>query len=324
MSNYSDIIREIQGGKIRPVYVLAGGDPFLEDYLIRECVKKFLPQGEKKLVFSLDDDKADKLLAELVSIGMFQQRSAIVVRQVGRAAGKAREELLAYALKPNADKCLILILADWQPAKGVHKKLSKSVPVIDTRPPFPDKIKAWARYFAKTEGYVLEADALEYLLEICGDTVGHVVSELGKIFSQYDEGSTIDLPKILDQTGGGRTYQLWQFQAAIAERNNQLGLRILVSLLEHGTTGVQIVSSLANLFCQLLYLQSRTTARGVYTGLNKLVSSKLGQMTGRYSPRETKLILRQLLEADTTIKSTNVEVGTLLVPLLVGICKGSK
>ena len=324
MPSYRDIIRELQGGRIRPVYLLAGGDPFLEDYLIQECVRQFLPEGEKKIVFSLDDDKADKLLAELVSIGMFQQRSVIVVRQVGRAAGKAREELMEYVLKPSEDKCLILILPDWQPGKGVHKKLVKSIPVVDTRPPFPDKIKAWARYFAKTKGYLIEDDALEYLLEICGDTVGHVVSELGKIFSQYDTGSIIDLPMIIDQTVAARTYQLWQFQAAVAERNNQLGLRILVSLLEHGTTGVQIVSSLANLFCQLLYLQSRTNSQGIYTGLNKLVSSKLGTMARRYSPRETKLILRQLLATDTTIKSTNLEVGTLLVPLLVGICKGSK
>ncbi len=323
MASYNDVIKKVQGGHVGPVYLLAGGDPFLEDYLIKECVKQFLPVGEKKIVFTLDDDKTEKLLAELVSIGMFQQRSVIVVRQVGRAAGKARDELLAYVLRPSEDKCLILVLEDWQPGKGVHKKLAKSVLVVDTRPPFPDKIKIWGKLFAKAEGYAIADDALDYLLDTCGDTVGHVVSELGKVFSQYDAGTVIDLPKIVDQTGGGRTYQLWQFQAAVAERNNREGLRILVSLLEHGTAGFQIVSSLANLFCQLLYVQSQTTAPGVYTGLNKLVNSKLGSMSRRYSRVETKLILRRLLEADRTIKSTNIEVSTLLVPLLVNICKGS-
>ena len=59
MSSYGDLIRAAQAGDVKPVYLLAGSDAFLEDNFIREVASTFLPAEARKKVVSLDDERAD-------------------------------------------------------------------------------------------------------------------------------------------------------------------------------------------------------------------------------------------------------------------------
>lgn len=321
MASYGDILRQVKTGKIVPVYLLAGNDAFLEDYFVSEVVQQFLPPGSKKMIYSLDDDRAEEVLAELSAYSLFQTRQVLVVRQAQRIAGAARDELVAYAAAPNPEKCLLLVMEDYQPAKGMHKRLGKVIPVVDTRPPFPDKIRTWANYYAGLKGHTLEPEALDQLMALVGDSVGHVVSELEKIFSQLDAGDKVGPEMVQIQVGADKSFQLWRLQEALALRDTSFSLRILVSLLEYGTQPTQIIAGLTALFSQLLFIQSRTTDDRVYTGLNKPVASKLGRMGQLYSPAETALILRRLLAADVKLKSSNVAPRSVLIPLVVGMSK---
>ena len=321
MASYGDILRQVKMGQIVPVYLLAGRDTFLEDYFVKEIVEQFLPPGSKKMIYSLGDDRAEVVLAELNAYSLFQSRQVLVVRQAQRIAGKAHEELLAYAAAPNPEKCLLLIMEDYQPGKGLQKQLGKVVPVVDTRPPFPDKIRSWANYYAGSKGHTLEPGAVDELMDLAGDSVGHVVSELEKIFSQLDAGDTVSSEMVQNQVGAGKSFQLWRLQEALALRDTSFSLRVLVSLLEYGAQPTQIIAGLTALFSQLFFIQSRTTDNRVYTGLNKSVASKLGRMGQLYSPVETALILRRLLAADVKLKSSSVAPRSVLIPLVVGISK---
>jgi len=309
-------------GEVAPAYLLAGGDAFLEDYFVGEVARRYLPPGTKKMMYSLDDDRVDAVVAELSAFNLFQSRQLMVVLQAQRWVGAAREELLAYLKSPGSDKCLILLMEEHFPSKGLHRKLAKLIPVVDTRPPFPDKIRSWANYYAKLKGYQLETEALDQLMELAGDSVGHIVSELDKLFNQNDEGATIDSSQVKALVGADKSYYVWHLQETIAHRKTEDSLRILVSLLEYGTPAVQIVNALSALFCQLLFLQSQTTAEGVYTGLNKPVLSRLPTMRSKYDPVETSQILRRLMVADVHLKSTNIDARSVLIPLVAGICRG--
>ena len=321
MASYGDILRQAKTGQIVPVYLLAGRDTFLEDYFVREIVEQFLPPGSKKMTYSLDDNRAEEVLAELNAFNLFQSRQVLVVRQAQRFAGTAREELLTYAGAPNPDKCLLLVMEDYQPGKGLQKQLGKVVPVVDTRPPFPDKIRSWANYYAGLKGHALEPEALDELMALAGDSVGHVVSELEKIFSQLDAGDGVSQEMVQSQVGSEKSFQLWRLQEALALRDTGYSLRILVSLLEYGAQPTQIIGGLTALFSQLLFIQSRTTDDRVYTGLNKPVLSKMGRMGQLYTPAETALILRRLLAADVKLKSSNVAPNSVLIPLVAGMSK---
>ena len=323
MSRYGDQLRTIQGGDVAPVYLLAGSDPYLQDNFTAEVARHFLPEGVRKQVYSVDDDRIDDLLSGLKAYDLFGGRELLVLLQAQRIAGHARDELLAYAASPHPEKCLVLVLEDYQPGKGLHKALAKQVPVIDTRPPFPDQLIILARNHARSRGHSIEADALEQLIEAAGDSAGHVTSELDKLFSGLADGEKVTREMVTDQVRHNMAYHLWHLQEALARRDLAGALRILMRLLNYGADGPRIVQALTVLFTQLLYLQSDTRAKNVYTGLNKSVAATLPQMRRLYRPAESPGILKQLLQADLQLKSTSTAPATVLVPLIIGIASQS-
>lgn len=323
MSRYGDLLRSAQGGVIEPIYMLAGSDPFLQDHFIAEVAAKFLPDGMRKHVYTLDDDKAEDILADLRAYSLFDGRQLVVLLQAQKIAGAPRDELLAYAEAPNPEKCLFLVTEDYQPTKGLQKKLSTKIAIVDCRPPFPDKIKSWAQYYARQQGHTIESSALEELIAAVGDSVGHVTSELDKIFSRLELGTAVTLAMVEEQVAHDLAYHLWHLQVAMAERDTAQSLIILTMLLNYGVDGTRVVQSLGVLFNQLLYLQTGTTSDGVYTGLNKPVTAKLSGMRSLYPVADAPAILKRLLQADLLLKSTSSAPASVLVPLIVGITKGT-
>ncbi|MCK4579663.1 MAG: DNA polymerase III subunit delta [Candidatus Marinimicrobia bacterium] len=321
---YDKVIEQVRSGQVAPVYVMAGGDAFLEDFLISQVTEQFLPAGERKKVLSLDDDRSEDLLAELNAYGLFQTRQVLVARQTQRITGKARDELLQYAASPNEDKCLMLLFEEHQPRKGLQKSLAKAAVVVDTRPPFPDKLRMWAGYYAKLKGYSLEPAALDQLMEAAGDSAGHVTSELEKIFSQLPDGELVTRQLVEEQVGMNRTFKPWQLQEAVARRQSGKALAIAVSLLEYGAVATQLVAGLGALFNQLLFMQSGTVSKETYTGLNKPVSMALSAMAGAYSPGETARCLRLLLAADVRLKTESVDPGVVVVALIASLCRKNR
>jgi DNA polymerase-3 subunit delta len=245
-----------------------------------------------------------------------------VIRQVQRISGAAKDELMAYIQNPNPDRCVVLVMETFQPQKGIQKGFGKIIPIIDSRPPFPDKLYSWANYYAKLKGFTIQGDAMDILVDFAGDTAGHMISELEKIFSSLDDGATVTRQMVEVQVAPAKSYQLWHLQEAVAERNTERVLRIAVSLLEEGTPSTRIIGALTTLFSQLLFISTRTEAARVYTGLNSPVSKKLQKMMGLYPASEIKGIIPLLLSKDRELKSTSVVEESTIIVLLASICTG--
>ncbi|UCH63792.1 MAG: DNA polymerase III subunit delta [Fidelibacterota bacterium] len=322
MPPFNDAIQLVTAGTIAPVYLLAGGDGYLEDFFIGEVARHFLPPGSRKQVFALDDDRAEQVLAELNAYGLFQDRQLLVVHQIQRIKGTARDELIAYTGNPNPDKCLLLVMEEYQPTKGLQKSLAKSISVIDTRPPFPNTLRSLANYYAKQKGFILRSDALELLIDLIGDSAGHVMSELDKLFTQMEKGEAVTRELVEVQVCSDKSFQLWHLQESLARRETDRSLRICLSLLEYGTLPARIIGSLSTLFCQLLFIQTDTNMERGYTGLNKLVTTQLRPMRGLYTLDETTWILRKLQATDLSLKSTSVAADQMLIALVAGVCRG--
>ncbi|MFC1484621.1 DNA polymerase III subunit delta [Candidatus Neomarinimicrobiota bacterium] len=319
---YTDAIRQVMSDVIQPVYLLAGGDPFYEDFFAKEVAKRFLPAEGNKVIYSLDDDLADTVLAELGAYHLFQTRQMAVIRQVQRISGAARDELMAYIQKPNPDRCVILVIEEYQPKKGIQKGIGQMIPIIDARPPFPDKLCSWANYYAKLKDFTIQPDALDLLVDFAGDSAGHLISELEKIFSSLKDTQTVTREIVEDQVVPAKSFQLWHLQEAVADRNTENVLRITASLVENGMPSTRIINALATLFCQLLFVYTSSTSYGVYTGLNSPVTAKLKKMMKIYTFREIEYIIPLLLSKDRELKTTGVKEEPVIIGLVASICSG--
>ena len=318
--DWREQIRQVEAGNSAPVYLVAGGDPYIEEALVQALAGHHLPPGEKKMIFSLDDDRPEAFIGQLGSLSLFGGHQLIVVRQIQRLSGKLRDELTAYVKKPDSGTTLVLMMEEYKATLALFKAVQSAGGLVDARPPFPSQLRRFATAHARSLGHEILPEALDLLMDMAGDSMGHLASELDKTSLFVSEKEPISFQVLSQIVAAGRTYPMWMFQEAVADGDKERSLKMLSALLNQGINGTQIVGALAALFTQLFYLQSRTSANGIYTGLGKLLTSKLEAMSRRYPPRETAGVLRKLLAVDLRMKSTSVRSDNLLIPLVINIC----
>ena len=103
------VIKRIHHGEIAPAYGLFGNESFLQDFFVNELKTYFLKKSGIKKNISLDDDRQEKLLADLSAVSLFSERELLVVRQIDKITSNSCDELIDYLNNPQSDKCIVFI-----------------------------------------------------------------------------------------------------------------------------------------------------------------------------------------------------------------------
>ncbi|MFQ6675377.1 MAG: DNA polymerase III subunit delta [Fidelibacterota bacterium] len=146
-------IEEIRKGKIRPVYFLAGNDYFLQDYFIRELARALGQKGSlERFVWVPDAGDSDALIRELNGVPMFVQPRLFIVYQPTRIRQKNREELVQYCRSPGPDTVTVLVTDVLDSRKKLIRQLADEFGVVNTSPPFPEKMGDFVHFLLRKSG----------------------------------------------------------------------------------------------------------------------------------------------------------------------------
>ena len=315
------IIRRIRAGEIAPVYALYGGDPFLEDYFISELSSTFLDENGVKYHFSLDQDLPDLLFSELSSISLFNEKRIIIVREIKKLKS-GKNELIQYIQSPNIHIVLVLISEEYDMSKSFLKQVSDLSEFMDFRTPFADEMGRWVRYILKTKNIQITDSAIEEYIQLYGDSIAHVINEVEKISLELGEGKAINDKTLNELDGYDRVFHLWHLQDSLGKKDLESALAISSSLLDNGININRILISILFLYQQILWKKMGRKHPVGYTGINKIISSRLKQYDQLYTHDELLDLLQELCKLDILSKSTSLKKNTLLYPLMVKICKG--
>ncbi len=319
----SQIIRRIRVGEISPVYTLFGGDPFLEDYFISELSNAFIKESGSKVHFSLDQDSQDLILRELSSISLFEEKRIIIVREIKKLRnGGGRNELIQYIKSPNYSTVLVLISEDYDMKNSFIKQISDLSEFLDFRPPFKNEMKKWVHYILNKKHIQITESALDEYIQLYGDSIAHVINEVEKMSLVLGEGQEINDENISQLTGYDRIYNLWNLQDSLGKKDLESSLNIVVSLLNNGTKITGILVCIVFLYQQMLWKKMGRKYPVGYTGINKIITSRLNQYDQLYTNKELENLFQELRKLDVLSKSTSLKEVSLLHPIMVKICKG--
>ena len=316
-------IRRIRAGEIAPVYTLCGGDPFLEDYFISELKTSFLMEAGSKRHFSLDQDSPELLFGELSSISLFEEKRIIIVREIKKLrADGGRKELIQYIEFPTDNTVLVLISEEYDMKNSFLKQISDLSEFMDFRPPFEGEMKKWARYILSSRHIQITESALDEYIELYGDSIAHVINEAEKMAIMLGKGKEINDENISQLDGYDRAFHLWNLQDSLGKKNLEASLNIVESLFKNGTKITGILISLVFLYQQMLWKKMGLNYPAGYTGINKIITSRLSQYDRFYTHEELEDLLQELRKLDILSKSTSLKGVSLLHPFMVKICKG--
>ena len=316
------IIRRIRAGEIAPIYTLYGGDPFLEDYFISELRIGFLKEGGTKLHFSMDQDSPDILFEELSSISMFEENRVIVVREIKKLrSDKGRKKLIKYIKSSINSTVLVLISEEYDMKNSFLKQICALSEFMDFRTPFENEMKKWVRYILHSRHIQITDSALAEYIHLYGDTIAHVINEVEKMSLKLGEKKEINDKNMNLSDGDDRMFHLWHLQDSLGKKNLKSSLNIVKSLLDNGTKITGILISIVFLYQQMLWKKMGRNYPIGYTGLNKIITSRLKEYDPLYTHEELKDLLNELSKLDLLSKSTVLKDVTLLNPFMIKICR---
>ena len=317
------IIRRIRAGEIAPVYTLCGGDPFLEDYFISELRTAFLQEAGTKLHFSLDQDSPALLFGELSSIPLFEEKRIIIVREIKKLRNDGeRKELIQCIESPNKSTVLVLISEEYDMKNSYLKEIVALSEFMDFRSPFEDEMKKWVRYILNSRNIPITESALEEYIQLYGDSIAHVINEAEKMALMLGEGQEINDENISQLKGYDRVFHLWNLQDSLGKKDLATSMNIMESLLDNGAKITGILISLVFLYQQMLWKKMGLSYPIGYTGINKIITSRLSQYDQLYTHEELEDLLLALRKLDVISKSTSLKDVSLLHPIMIKICKG--
>ena len=323
MISTGQAIRTVRAKKIHPVYILFGGEPFLEDCFIHELYDFLSNEGVSKIHYSMDQDSLENLQAELSSISLFEQKRIVVVREIKKIRSeKGRDEILNYIQSPNLNVILVIISEEYDMKNSFLKKISNISKSIDVRTPFENEMEKWLLFYLKKEKIKISKAVLNQYMELYGDYIFHVINEIKNNALILNEDVEVNGISPYNLKGYDRVFPLWSLQDSLGKKDLSLSLEVLNSLLINGNKITLIIMNLVNLYQQMLWKKMGRLQLEVYTGINKIISSRLKVYDKNYTFIELTKVLQELREIDILSKTVSINQQILLEKFFVKTCKG--
>ncbi|MEM6364989.1 MAG: DNA polymerase III subunit delta [Planctomycetota bacterium] len=290
------------------------------------------------------DIRDDLLTASLFDFDSDGQ-TTIVVRDGDAFLKSSRTELETYLAQPAGVTRLIIELDSLASNTRIYKAVDKHHLLVrctnandakqgvtaQTRKRFLCDVVA-AKHQVK-----LTATAAEALVEILGDDIGMLETEIAKLGLYVSVGGTINEDLVRDVVAGWQGKTVWQITDAIASGNASEALKQLDKLFGSGQRAIALLPQIAwslrrlGLTTAIIEHQERSgkswrfddalTAAGIRQGFQIQSAKKQLQAIGR---ARAKKLLPWLLDADLRLKGTHSSEGRdrmLLEQLVVRLAK---
>ncbi len=236
--------KNILAGTIAPIYLLYGSENFLKEESA-EMIKKVIFPSESEAacntqVFYGQDLTLGELLSKASEYPMFAQKQLIIVRQFDKIKKsntkelqkQQDEKLSRYSAKP-AEFTVLILDTDVVDKKDIEKQPFTALKKY--RHDFP-AIKApdlFAYNRAKSLGWEFDADALKAFTAYIQPSAREICHEIEKIILYASERNTqkhITAPDVYDCVGISRTYNVFELEKALVERNLRLcsGMSLMI------------------------------------------------------------------------------------------------
>ncbi len=276
MDEVKQIIDDIKNGKIKPIYLLTGDEPYYIDKVSEFLEKNILTEDERsfnQVVLYGKDVSVEDIVTNAKRYPMMADRQVVIVKEAQELA-RTIEQLNAYAENPQPTTVLVLCYkyAKFDKRKKVYKALQKSGVVFESKKIYDDKVADWIKKFLLAEGYPISGKAAFLLAEFLGNDLGKITKELEKLKLVVVKGKEITPQDIEQNIGISKDYNNFELKKAIGERNSAKAMRILNYFAQNPKDNpfLVTVTLLNTFFSQLL----------MYHGLSdhnpKTVASKLG------------------------------------------------
>lgn len=232
---HKDIIKSIQKGDIAPVYFLHGEEDFYIDEVSKFIENKLLTEDEKAFNLTVLYGKEIDFKTVLDSARRYPvmaSRQVVIVKEAQEL--KTIDNLEPYIENPL--DTTVLVFAHKHKTLDKRKKLGKTLEkavkankavVFESKKLYDNELPGWIANYIKEEGYSIDPQAADMLAEYLGNDLSKITNELDKLMINQPKGSQIQKDTIQQNIGISKDYNVFELQAALADRNAMKSYQIV-------------------------------------------------------------------------------------------------
>jgi len=318
----------IRKGAIPPVCYLYGEENFLIDRSTRLLLDRAIDPSLKDFNFNVffgNESKGIDIADAALTLPMFAERRAVLVKRAELLKAEALDALLEYIKKPAATTCLIFNGLKIDQRKKFFLELKKQSALVEFKRLYDNKLSGFILAEALVHGKPIEPAAADLLSMLIGNNLQELSSQLEKLVVYAGTRPKITLADVRDVASSSKSFTVFELARFLGTKDLQQALKSLDTLFRNGEEVPMMLGALARHFRQLWRvreLQERKLPQAEIsreTGINSYFLAEYLQQAKNFGRDDLRRLFDQLYRCDLASK-TGGQPYSLMHGLVVTIC----
>ncbi|HOP00220.1 MAG TPA: DNA polymerase III subunit delta [Bacteroidales bacterium] len=220
---YEQIIADLKKRIFRPVYFLAGEEPYYIDLITDFLEQNVLDEAEKsfnQVIYYGEDTSVPSIIDTARRFPMMSTHQLVIVKEAQTL--KKIEELLVYIEKPLISTILVINYKYKVPDKRTKffKYLNSQGFYFESPRLRDHQVTAWIEKYLMTKGIKTDPSASAMLTEYLGTDLQKIANELEKLLITLKNDKPVITTALIEKNIGiSKDFNNFELQKAVGEKN---------------------------------------------------------------------------------------------------------
>ena len=221
--SYEEIISDLRKRIFKPVYFLAGEEPYYIDLITGYIEEHVLEETEKSFnqaVYYGEDTTVTSIIETARRFPMMSTHQVIIVKEAQSL--KKIEDLIVYIERPLLSTILVINYKYKVLDKRIklYKALESQGLYFESAKLRDYQVPAWIERYLMTKGIKTDPSASAMLTEYLGTDLHKIVNELDKLLITLPAGKPVITAQLIEKNIGiSKDYNNFELQKAVGEKN---------------------------------------------------------------------------------------------------------
>ena len=224
------IIQSWKKNEFKPIYWIEGEEDYYIDFLLNYAENNILSESESSFNLSIFYGKdADwmNVINACKRYPMFSEKQVVLLKEAQQMS--SIDKLESYVENPLSSTIFVVGYKSksYDKRTKLYKLLSKTAEIVTLPKIKDDKINEWISNYVKSIGFSISSKASLLLQEHIGNDLNRIVSEIDKLKVNLKDNKSIDEDVIEKYIGISKEYNIFELQAAIANKSIASAIKII-------------------------------------------------------------------------------------------------
>ncbi|MCK5146790.1 DNA polymerase III subunit delta [bacterium] len=320
-----ELLRELENGKIAPVYLLYGEEPYYIDQIVKRIQKFVVDTATADFNFDYfygEEADGDLVVQAASSFPMMADRRLVIVKHVQKLSTTGKKSLLKYIESPMDTTCLILTAQKIDKRQKFYSNLIKMCSVMESKSLYDNQAREWLLKHLKARGLQISMQAVQLLVQKSGTSMWALRTEADKLMAAAGDNKQMSDGEVAELAGYSRSYTIWELTDCVGKKDLSGATDILNHMMAEGQSGIGLLMNLYRRFSLLLRIRSMMdkghsdSTIMTQLKLNYYFGKLYFEQTRKYSSNELLQGLDKLAVADVYLKTGRMN-DKIALPLLI-------